>query len=354
MLAWSAQCRSSSASTTGLIGTDPGDQRGERVLGADLERLGGTDRRLQIEPFDQCSERRQPGGQPGDVVRRARPQVAADRGDERLVRHRRRQLPRPCVQHVVATRSRRLEQRQRRACSCRCRPHPPPRRREPSPRRLAARRGQQHVSFASLARPARRPMRPLTSLRTYGIRTGYRCSFGRAWLSVDHDSRIADPSRPTRSPEHLTHAVALIGAVRGALRSGLMEALWRWQPCTTDELAVRAHLVPRAVDLTLHALAAGGVVAEDAGGWTLQAPPAAWAGLVGFDEHICNFIETGAPTSADGDDRYVDVLSVIGRFHETDRRPLRASRWSARAHACSNSEPAPRPGRGRCSRATRR
>ena len=130
---------------------------------------------------------------------------------------------------------------------------------------------------------------------------------------------LASPALQTshRSPEHLTHAVALIGAVRGALRSGLMEALQRWQPCTTDELAVRAHLVPRAVDLTLHALAAGGVVAEDAAGWTLQAPPAAWAGLVGFDEHICNFIETGAPTSADRADRYVDVLSVIGRFHET-------------------------------------
>jgi len=130
---------------------------------------------------------------------------------------------------------------------------------------------------------------------------------------------LASPALQTshRSPEHLTHAVALIGAVRGALRSGLMEALQRWQPCTADELAVRAHLVPRAVDLTLHALAAGGVVAEDAAGWTLQAPPAAWAGLVGFDEHICNFIETGAPTSADRVDRYVDVLSVIGRFHET-------------------------------------
>ena len=104
--------------------------------------------------------------------------------------------------------------------------------------------------------------------------------------------------------------------MRGALRSGLMEALWRWQPCTVDELAVRAHLARRAVELTLHALAAGGVVAEDAGGWTLQAPPTAWAGLVGFDQHICNFVETGAPTGADGDDRYADVLAVIGRFHE--------------------------------------
>jgi SAM-dependent methyltransferase len=119
-----------------------------------------------------------------------------------------------------------------------------------------------------------------------------------------------------RSPERLTHAVALTGAVRGALRSGLIEALWRWQPCTVDELAVRAHLVRRSVDLTLHALAAGGVVAEDDEGWTLQAPPAAWAGIVGFDEHICSFIETGAATIADRDDRYADVLSVIGRFHE--------------------------------------
>ncbi len=129
---------------------------------------------------------------------------------------------------------------------------------------------------------------------------------------------LATPTRQIsdRSPERLTHAVTLVGAVRGALRSGLIEALGRWQPCSVDELAVRAHLVRRAVDLTLHALAAGGVVAEDGGQWTLQAPPAAWAGLVGFDEHIFNFIETGAATSADRDDRYADVLAVIGRFHE--------------------------------------
>jgi SAM-dependent methyltransferase len=128
---------------------------------------------------------------------------------------------------------------------------------------------------------------------------------------------LASPARQTsRSPERITQAVALIGAVRGALRSGLIEALWRWQPCTVEELAVRAHLVPRAVDLTLHALASGGVVAEFDGQWTMQAPPGAWAGLVDFDEHICNFVETGAPTGADGDDRYAGVLSVIGRFHE--------------------------------------
>ncbi len=129
---------------------------------------------------------------------------------------------------------------------------------------------------------------------------------------------LTAPTRPAsaRSPEHLTHAVALVGAVRGAIDSGLMEALWRWQPCSVDELAVRAHLPRRAVELTLHALATGGVVADDAGGWTLQAPPPAWAGLVGFDQHICNFVETGVPTGADGDDRYADVLAVIGRFHE--------------------------------------
>ncbi len=92
-----------------LLGADPGDQRGERVLGADLERLAGADRRLQIEAFDQRTQRGQPGGQPGDVFRRARPQVTADGGDERLVRDRRRQLPRPSVEDVVATGAGRLQ-----------------------------------------------------------------------------------------------------------------------------------------------------------------------------------------------------------------------------------------------------
>ncbi len=57
--------------------------------------------------------------------------------------------------------------------------------------------------------------------------------------------------------------------MRGALRSGLLEALWRWQPCTTAEIATRAHLSERTVELTLAALAVGGVVAQDDDGrWT--------------------------------------------------------------------------------------
>ena len=215
----------------GLIGTDPGDQRGERVLCSHLERLGGTDRWLQIEPFDQRSERRQPGGQPGDVVLRSRPQMAADRGDQRLVGHRRRQLPRACVQHVVATRSRRLRAAKRRACSCPCHPHPPPRRREPSPRLLAARRASNRSR--SLSRPDRRvgqcvPSHPYVPTE-YVQGTDARSA--DAWLSVDHDSRIAGPSgltpiagtphprgRPDRrrargSPQRAAGGVAAVAAV---------------------------------------------------------------------------------------------------------------------------------------------
>ena len=120
-----------------------------------------------------------------------------------------------------------------------------------------------------------------------------------------------------RSAARLTDAVALVGGVRGALRSGLLEALWRWQPCTSAEIATRAHLSERTVELTLAALAVAGVVVRDEHGrWELTAPPEAWALLVGFEENICRFVETGAATRADGDDRYTGVLPVIGRFNE--------------------------------------
>ena len=118
------------------------------------------------------------------------------------------------------------------------------------------------------------------------------------------------------SAARLTDAIALVGGVRGALRSGLLEALWRWQPCTTAEIATRAHLSERTVELTLTALAVADVVAQDADGcWELTAPPEAWALLVGFEENICRFVESGAATRADGDDRYTGILPVIGRFH---------------------------------------
>ena len=105
--------------------------------------------------------------------------------------------------------------------------------------------------------------------------------------------------------------------MRGALRSGLLEALWRWQPCTTAEIATRAHLSERTVELTLSALAVADVVVQDADGrWELTAPPEAWALLVGFEENICRFVESGAATRADGDDRYTGILPVIGRFHD--------------------------------------
>lgn len=114
----------------------------------------------------------------------------------------------------------------------------------------------------------------------------------------------------------LTSAIVLVGAVRGSLRSGLLEALWKWQPCTTGELAVRSHLAPRVVGLTLDALAAGGVVATDGERWTLPARPEAWAALIGFDQHVVNLVEHGEPTCADDADRYTGVLPVLGRFHE--------------------------------------
>jgi SAM-dependent methyltransferase len=114
----------------------------------------------------------------------------------------------------------------------------------------------------------------------------------------------------------LTSAIVLVGAVRGSLRSGLLEALWKWQPCTTGELAVRAHLAPRVVGLTLDALAAGGVVTADGQRWTLGASPEAWTALIGFDQHVVNLVEHGEPTCADAADRYTGVLAVLGGFHE--------------------------------------
>jgi SAM-dependent methyltransferase len=109
----------------------------------------------------------------------------------------------------------------------------------------------------------------------------------------------------------------MVGGVRGALHSGLLEALWRWQPCTTEEIATRAHLPERSVELTLAALAVGDVVVhEGADGWRLTAPPEAWGLLVGFEDDICRYVETGAVTRADDDGRYTGVLPVIGRFHQ--------------------------------------
>ena len=63
--------------------------------------------------------------------------------------------------------------------------------------------------------------------------------------------------------------------------------------------------------MTLAALAVGGVVVEDEPvpddtdghpdaarrpGWALTAPPETWALLVGFEENICRFVETGTAT----------------------------------------------------------
>ena len=154
---------------------------------------------------------------------------------------------------------------------------------EPSPRPARGEASQQDVSFAlSANRPAWANASP--HIPTY-LRNTYRVPMlVRPMRGSVSTMALASPALQTshRSPEHLTHTVALIGAVRGALRSGLLEALQRWQPCTTDELAVRAHLVPRAVDLTLHALAAGGVVAEDAAGWTLPSSPGRLGRARGF------------------------------------------------------------------------
>jgi SAM-dependent methyltransferase len=146
-------------------------------------------------------------------------------------------------------------------------------------------------------------------------------------------SPFQQPVRPGSAAcaARLTGAVSLVGGVKGGLRSGLLEALWRWQPCTAAELATRIHLSQRAVEVTLAALAVGGVVVEsehvdddtdsprdDAHGsdWALTAPPETWALLVGFEENICRFVETGTATRADADDRYTGVLPVIGRFHD--------------------------------------
>jgi ubiquinone/menaquinone biosynthesis C-methylase UbiE len=125
-----------------------------------------------------------------------------------------------------------------------------------------------------------------------------------------------DTSIDTSGVSRLANAVVLTAAVRGALSSGLLEALWRWQPCAADELAVRSHLSPRAADLTLEALRAGGVVHRDGELWTIAAGPDAWASMLGFEQHVADFIETGEPTCADHPERYRDVLPVIGSFHD--------------------------------------
>ncbi len=131
-----------------------------------------------------------------------------------------------------------------------------------------------------------------------------------AWAPAD------DTTLDTGAVSRLTTAVVLTAAVRGALRSGLLEALWRWQPCDVEELAVRSHLSRRAADLTLDALRAGGVVERNHELWTMPTGPDAWAALVGFEQHIADFIETGEATCADRPERYAEVLAVIGHFHE--------------------------------------
>jgi SAM-dependent methyltransferase len=120
----------------------------------------------------------------------------------------------------------------------------------------------------------------------------------------------------TEGVSRLANAVVLTAAVRGALRSGLLEALWRWQPCAADELAVRSHLSRRAADLTLDALRTGGVVERSGDLWTITAGPGSWAAMLAFEQHVTNFIESGEATSADRPERYTDVLPVIGSFHD--------------------------------------
>jgi hypothetical protein len=120
-----------------------------------------------------------------------------------------------------------------------------------------------------------------------------------------HVGMTTTPTEPEQNGSGVTvvRAIAVVGAVRGALRSGLLETLSRWQPCTAAELATRAHLVPPTVELTVAALADSGVVICGDGGWMLTASPEAWARLVALDDQICDFVETGAEPPVDSADR---------------------------------------------------
>lgn len=117
----------------------------------------------------------------------------------------------------------------------------------------------------------------------------------------------------TGTVSDLTRAVALVGGLRGALRSGMIEALSRWQPCTSIELATRAHLPPHTVELVLDALSVGGVVVRHGSEWSLTAPLATWVEFASLVDRIGELVET-APRSADdgdGDDRHDHELTQL-------------------------------------------
>jgi SAM-dependent methyltransferase len=119
---------------------------------------------------------------------------------------------------------------------------------------------------------------------------------------------------PLAAPMRCTEAITLVAALRAASRSGLLDALDRWAPCSAAELAARTHLVERAVVLTLGALEVGAQPLPARVTTPPTAPAHAWAAMQQFSEHVVAYVETGAPTAHVGAARYVAPLRVIGGF----------------------------------------
>ena len=256
---------------------------------------------------------------------RARPEMAADRRDQRLVGHRRRQLPRsrragrgsPALR--AASSSARDERALARAALTL----------DEHDRALTVHASWPAASAGGrvhgLARTGARVTASPQVLRTYEYVQGTDAPAGRVWLTggMTLTSPIPQPVRTgrTASPARLTTPFPSSVACAARLRSGLLEALWRWQPCTAAELATRAHL-PRT-RRRAHPRRPGrrwrggrGRARDDAAGLPQPAPPdSVGAARRLRGEHL--------PLRRDRhrhpcrrDDRYTGVLPVIGRFHD--------------------------------------
>jgi hypothetical protein len=135
-------------------------------------------------------------------------------------------------------------------------------------------------------------------------------------------------SRTDTKVIELAQAVTLVAAARGALDSGMLQALDRWQPCTADDLAVRSHLTLRSVQLTIAALSAGGVVVDQGDGyWTLRDPLQAVQAMLANDTEIRRFIETGrGPRQGDnatGDDKYAEDFALLSNLNIAEKTTLK-------------------------------
>ena len=162
----------------GLLGPDAGDERGEGILGAHLERLGRGDRRLQFEPLDQRAQRGETVGQAGDLLGRSRSQVPADGRDERLVGHRRRQLPGSAVEHPEAAAPGLVEQRRHE-------------------RALAAATLalDQDDGSRAVTRLRQRPREVLAFMISPRRRTGHSCSSGPTYVEYVQGTDARAPGR---------------------------------------------------------------------------------------------------------------------------------------------------------------